>query len=180
MFQAHFLRSIARPGGEQPQRSLVRYHRQCGQPMDLQKEELVLATRRILQVKTWSQVFRALGLSAPAPGNLAQTIRDAMARSAALGYHGGGSAGVDRVGVRKSLQAAFGSAGSTKMGTAVAEPQKLVPTYQETESKKIAKKLAEIKQLEVRKSRGEKLDRLQEDKIKRKGELEVMLRRWKS
>jgi len=180
MFQAHFLRSIARPGGEQPQRSLVRYHRQCGQPMDLQKEELVLATRRILQVKTWSQVFCALGLSAPAPGNLAQTIRDAMARSAALGYHGGGSAGVDRVGVRKSLQAAFGSAGSTKMGTAVAEPQKLVPTYQETEAKKIAKKLAEIKQLEVRKSRGEKLDRLQEDKIKRKGELEVLLRRWKS
>lgn len=179
MFQAHFLRSIARPGGEPPQRSLVRYNRQFGQPTDLQKEELVLATRQILQVSTWSQVFRALGLSVPAPDSLARSLRDAMVRSAALGYHGRGCAAVDRVGMHKTLQAAFASAGSTKMEMSQAEPQKLVPTYQEAEARKVIKKLADIKKLEDRKSSGEKLDRFQEDKIKRRSELEVLLHRWK-
>ena len=176
MFQAHFLRNIARPNAESAQQGLHRYHRQFGQPTELQKEELVHATRQILQVDTWAQVYRALRLQPPSPDDLAQQLRQAMVRSAKLGYHGASHA-KERVGVQSSLQAAFSEAGVLQPANNSTQPPKLVMSAMAAETKKIEKKLVEIRQLQKRKDGGETLDPLQDEKIKRKGQLEATLRK---
>lgn len=179
MFQAHFLRSIARPNAELPQQGLHRYHRQFGQPTELQKEELAHATRQILQVDTWTQVYRALGLQPPSPDDLAQQLRQAMVRSAKLGYHGA-SHSKERMGVQGSLQTAFSEAGVPRPANNSTQPPKLVMSARDAETKKIEKKLLEIKQLQERKDGGETLDPLQDEKIKRKGQLEAMLQKLRA
>eukprot|EP00931_Biecheleriopsis_adriatica_P009031 TRINITY_DN110144_c0_g1_i1.p1 TRINITY_DN110144_c0_g1~~TRINITY_DN110144_c0_g1_i1.p1 ORF type:complete len:962 (+),score=202.17 TRINITY_DN110144_c0_g1_i1:39-2888(+) len=176
MFQAHFLRSIARPRGEAPQRSLARYHRQFGQPTELQKEELIVATRRILEVSSWPQIYRALGLPAQSSDCLAKELRQAFVRSAQLGYHGA-VATREKIGVQSSLQAAFAKVDVTRRVPPSEDLKQLVATKDEVEARKVEKKLREIKQLRERVERGERLDTLQAEKIERQSALEAELRR---
>mmetsp|Transcript_77165 Transcript_77165/g.200769 ORF Transcript_77165/g.200769 Transcript_77165/m.200769 type:complete len:901 (+) Transcript_77165:77-2779(+) len=87
MFQAFFLRSIARPVGEGPDAALCRYNRQFGLPTAAQKEALFLAARDILAVNSWSGYYERLGL--PWAGNQEQAclLRQAIQDSAWNGYH---------------------------------------------------------------------------------------------
>jgi len=209
MFQAYFLRSIARPQGETLAQGLARYSRQFGQPTEPQKEMLVAATREILAVDSWPEVYRRVGLRAPGPAELAEELREAMVRSAELGYHSvaalgpfgrfaaslyrprgasAPSAAAARVGVQASLQQAFAPLAGRATGVAApsaarpAGPGRPLPSLtavEEAEARKIEKTLREIEKLEARLERGEKLDKLQLEKVKRRQALEgtiVMLK----
>jgi hypothetical protein len=115
MFQAFFLRSIARPEGESLAAGLARYDRQFGQPTGPQKERLVCVCREILCVSGWPSVYEALGLAMPAAESLGNELCGAIHKSRQLGYHGGptllqdGRRGAqqDRVGIRKCIKQAF-------------------------------------------------------------------------
>merc|ERR1712232_1358895 len=87
MFQAYFLQKVARPSQESLADTLARYNRQFGQPTQQQKEALVAATRKILQVDSWRSFYTRMGLAVPSPHHLARTLRDAMVLSAQYGYH---------------------------------------------------------------------------------------------
>uniref|UniRef100_A0A7S4WHF5 Uncharacterized protein n=1 Tax=Alexandrium monilatum TaxID=311494 RepID=A0A7S4WHF5_9DINO len=118
MFQAFFLRRVARPAGETLAASLARYDRQFGQPTAPQRERLVRACREILRVDGWPAVYEGLGLRAPEEQELAEELCAAVHQSLQLGYHGsptllqsGSSAGAgappERVGIKKCLRQAF-------------------------------------------------------------------------
>jgi hypothetical protein len=206
MFQAYFLRSVARPQGETLAQGFARYSRQFGQPTEPQKELLVAATREILAVDSWPEVYRRIGLRAPQPAELAEELREAMVRSAELGYHrvavlgpfgkfaaalhgkrgsrGGGSAplatGEARIGVQKSLQQAFAPLASQESHQApkkpaMPRPQLMLSAVEEAEVRKIEKTLRDIARIEVRLERGEQLERLQLEKVKRRPSLESSL-----
>lgn len=203
MFQAYFLCSVARPQGETLAQGLARYSRQFGQPTEPQKELLVAATRKILAVNSWPEVYRRVGLRAPGPAVLAEELREAMVRSAELGYHnsaalgpsgsfaaslrrqGGGSSlappvARERIGVQKSLQQAFAPLADRCAGTATlaAVPPRAPPALtvlEDAEARKTGKTLREIEKLEARLERGEKLDRFQLEKVKKRQALESTL-----
>jgi len=110
MFQAYFICHVARPAGESLSASLSRYNCQFGQPTEPQKECLVAACRRILQVDTWSSFYTFLGLEAPSDAELSRQLQEAVQRSRQCGYHGPTllqSQQDPKVGVQKSLQRAF-------------------------------------------------------------------------
>jgi len=113
MFQAFFLRSVARPAGESLAASLTRYDRQFGQPTIPQKERLVRACREIVRADGWPEVYKGLGLQMPTEQALAEELCMAIPKSRHFGYHGGptlllGSRSApERVGIKKSLQQAF-------------------------------------------------------------------------
>jgi len=190
MFQSYFLRSLARPSGESLPQALARYNRQFGLPTAPQKEMLVQATKDVLAVRSWPQVFRRLGLAAPAPDALAEELREAMKRSLELGYHGGGAACRDqRQGVQKSLQQAFDRCAPAAprqpprpQASGLGEAAKSVfvlSAAEGAEARKAERALREIARLEERLARGERLDALQLRKIGRREGLEssaVMLK----
>jgi len=134
MFQAFFLRSIARPAGESMAASLARYNQQFGQPTWLQKERLVRACREILGADGWPAVYQGLGLQMPAEEVLAEELCVAVQRSRQLGYHGsptllqgGRSVQPERVGIRKCLKQAFQEMELQKMReSAGARPERKV------------------------------------------------------
>jgi len=186
MFQAFFLCRLARPSGESLAQGLARYNRQFGLPTAPQKEMLVQATRAILAVSSWPEVYRRLGLRSPGPEELALELREALNRSAELGYHNAralgpfgrfakGGAGEScqekRVGVQKSLQQAFGLTAEHPREHSN-NPRYVLTALEESEAKKIDKILREIARLEERAARGDKLDVLQYRKMHRRQELE--------
>merc|ERR1712187_790122 len=82
MFQAYFMRNVARPYEESLADTLVRYNRQFGQPTQLQKEALTKETRAILAVSSWDGFYYRMGLPKPGCCELARTLTDAMMLSA--------------------------------------------------------------------------------------------------
>jgi len=114
MFQAFFLRRVARPAGESLDACLARYNRQFGQPTGPQRERLVRACREILRANEWPGVYDGLGLQMPAEEALAEELCVAIQRSRQLGYHGsptllqgGGRTAPERIGIKKCLREAF-------------------------------------------------------------------------
>merc|ERR1740123_1957344 len=177
MFQAYFLRSVARPRGETLAGGLARYCRQFGLPTEPQKELLVGATRDILAVDSWPEVYRLVGLRTPTTSGLAKQMREAMIQSAERGYHNAAALGPfgkfavqlrrahtpqvgARVGVQDSLQQAFAAKGvSPSVGRSPAVSVQMLTLADEQQAQKFEKTLREIAALETRMVRGEKLAR---------------------
>jgi len=204
MFQAHFLRCIARPRGETLAGGLARYCQQFGLPTEPQKELLVGATRDILAVDSWPEVYRYVGLNPPTKSSLAKQMRDAMLQSAKRGYHNAAVLGPfgtfaaqlrmtrapqvsARVGVQNSLQQAFAAKGTMVSAKGnhpldarpSANPVRMLTFAEAQQAKKFEKTLREIAALEMRLARGEKLDKLQVKKVETRSEVEgsaVMLK----
>jgi len=144
MFQSYFLNFVARPCGESLSDALSRYNCQFGQPTEPQKDCLVQACRGILNVKSWSEFYGALGLEAPSDRELANQLCEAMQRSRQCGYHGPtllqiGKQGMpEKVGVQKCLQRAFADMERQKR---MAELQMLRQKEIERQEQKVAGKV---------------------------------------
>jgi hypothetical protein len=144
MFQSYFLNFVARPCGESLSDALSRYNCQFGQPTEPQKDCLVQACRGILNVKSWSEFYGALGLEAPSDRELANQLCEAMQRSRQCGYHGPtllqiGKQGMpEKVGVQKCLQRAFADMEHQKR---MAELQMLRQKEIERQEQKVAGKV---------------------------------------
>merc|ERR1712151_1255688 len=78
-----------------------------------------------------------------------------------------------RVGVQNSLQLAFVAKGmNPSVGSSLVVSVQMLTLAEEQQAKKFEKTLREIAVLEMRKARGEKLDRLQVEKMARRPEIE--------
>ena len=87
MFQAYFLRQIAKPEGLDAAVMLQRYEVAYGRPPPHTARKLQAACADILGPLSWPKFFQALGMQCPSKSQLSNILRAAVERSEARSYH---------------------------------------------------------------------------------------------
>ena len=87
MFQAFFLRHVAKPAGQSPTDILARLERGHGRPPAGTAAKLQGACREILGPLSWEKFFVAMGVPLPDKLGLSRKLRAAVRRSEERGYH---------------------------------------------------------------------------------------------
>lgn len=87
MFNAWFLKNVARAGEEGANSTLLRYERTKGVAPKHQIEAVHRAVRRICEVSSWEAYFDTLGVRRVAPLELCRWLRQSVLNSSRKGYH---------------------------------------------------------------------------------------------
>jgi len=87
-FQIFFLNLVGRPAGTTgPEDVLAGYERRLGRPTSMQRSQLQGMAKHILELSTWTEFFVLVGANRPDSTTLHSLLIDAIASSAAKGYH---------------------------------------------------------------------------------------------